>query len=191
MKIPKIESQFSTKSKQRFLMHLVGHHVQILLKNSYGGFEKDQNHFIIASMTNVASLVQHSCTPNLIQYIVGNQTIFITNQPVKEGDHLYIDYCPEEDTEQRKEILMANFGIVCTCAKCQPQQPTIDLKLSNDASLLFISHYTTYMGCGTSALLKQKCVKFLQQHKHLPWTKEKEMVIKVFTQCVLDEFSNK
>lgn len=188
--MPTIESQFNTKSKQRFLMNLIGHHVQILLQNSYGGFEEDQDQFILASMTNVASLFQHSCTPNLIQYTVGNQTIFITNQPVKAGDHLYIDYCPEDNTDERKEMLMVNFGIFCTCAKCQPQYHTIDLKLSNDASLLFISHYRTYIGSGTSALLKQKCVKFLQQYKHLPWSKEKQMVIKVYTRCVLDEFSN-
>lgn len=81
MKMPFILTTFKTKSKQRFLMHLVAHHAQILLCNSYGGFENDQNQQITASMNSVASLFEHSCTPNLIHLSIGNRTVCISFCP--------------------------------------------------------------------------------------------------------------
>ncbi|XP_055301274.1 SET and MYND domain-containing protein DDB_G0273589-like [Sitodiplosis mosellana] len=192
MSMSTIQSKFTTKTEQSFLMHLVGHHATVLLSNSYGGFEPNQNQFILATMTNVASLFQHSCTPNLMQHTIGNQTIFITNQPVKQGDHLYIDYCPEEHvTEQRKEMLRQTYDIFCTCAKCDPQEhPIPDPMLSNDPSFLYIIRYKKYIGSGTSALLKQKCINFLQQHREQPWSKEKEYVINAYSRCMLEDFGH-
>ncbi|XP_055295158.1 SET and MYND domain-containing protein DDB_G0273589-like [Sitodiplosis mosellana] len=191
MAIPVIQKMFITEKSKRFLMHLVGHHVQVLLANSYGGFEKDQNQFIFASMTNVASLFQHSCTPNLMQHTIGNQTILITNQPVKQGDRLYIDYIPQEhEAEQRIVTLIKDFGIVCTCAKCNPPHPMIDSNLQNDSSFELISQYTKYIPAGIPATLKQKCVEFLQQHAEKPWSEEKELVINVYSQCLLAELDN-
>lgn len=191
MAMRSIQSKFVTKSEQRFLMHMVGHHTQILLSNSYGGFESNQNQFIYASMTNVASLFQHSCTPNLMQHTIGNQTIFMTNQPVKQGDHLYVDFCPEEIvSENRKEMLQNEYGIYCKCAKCNPQQqqPKSNPMLSNDPTLLYINRYKQFIGSGTSALLKQKCINFLQQYKDQPWCEEKEFVIDTYTKCLTEEF---
>lgn len=192
MAMRSIQSRFITKSNQRFLMHLVGHHTQILLNNSYGGLESNQNQFIYASMTNVASLFQHSCTPNLIQHSVGNQTIFITNQLVKQGDRLYVDFCPEETvSENRKEMLRQEYGIFCNCSKCNPeqqQQPMTNPMLSNDPTLLYIIRYKNFIGSGTSALLKQKCISFLRQYKDEPWCKEKEYVIDAYTKCISEEF---
>lgn len=174
---------------ERFLMHLVAHHIQILLCNSYDGFDPNQSRFIVATMTNVASLFPHSCTPNLMQYTVGNQTVFVTNQPVNEGDRLYINYCPEElNSERRKYMLRNYFGVNCTCVKCNPLQPAIDSELWQDDSFAFIIKYRKYIGTATPALLKQKCVKFLEQYQQCLWTKEKEAVINTFTRCVMAEF---
>lgn len=186
-----IKSSFNTSPKQRFLMHLIGHHVQVLACNSEGGFEKEQNQFISATMTNVASMFEHSCTPNLLKCSVNNRTIFVTIQPVKVDDHLSIDYWPDDDdidAAERNKLLRNNYGIYCRCEKCNPRSSIIESKLWEDPSFFFVKDYQEYLDNQTSLLLKKKCEIFLEKHKDHLWSKEKDIVIKIYTQCLLNEF---
>ncbi|XP_031617133.1 uncharacterized protein LOC116337000 [Contarinia nasturtii] len=197
MKMTLIADLFSTKTKQRFLMHLVAHHAQVLLCNSYGGFEKEQNQQITATMTNVASFFEHSCTPNLMQFSIGNRTVLITNQFIKAGDHLYIDYWPEdeggnnESTESRAILLQKNFNVSCKCRKCNPNKKALiiaDPYMVSHPAYRWVLDYKKHMGSDTSALMKQQCINFLKEYKHASWSKEKDYIIKTYTECVLNEF---
>lgn len=195
MTISLIQGMFTTQSEQRFLMHLIGHHTQILIRNAYGGFEKNQKKHSVATMANVAALFQHSCTPNLIQFTIGNQIVHITNQPVKKGDQLYIDYSPDdhdygEGNKERKDMLRKCYGIVCTCDKCNPQNRVNHLDYSTDESFMAIMRYRQYITREASAYVKRKCVTFLQQNEHRQWTKEKEIVTDAYSDCLWAEFQN-
>lgn len=196
MKMSFIKSSFNTNSKQRFLMHLVGHHVLVLASNSEGGFEKDQNQFISAAMTNVASMFEHSCMPNLLKLSIHNRTILITIQPIKAGDRLSIDYWPEEngaemDAAERCKLLRKNFGIYCRCEKCRPSRPLIGSKVCEDPSFFFVKNYQKFYGNQTSLLLKKKCAKCLENYTDGSWNIERDIVTKIYTQCVLDELQHK
>lgn len=186
-----IKTSFNTNQKQRFLMHLVGHHVQVLASNSEGGFEKDQNQFISAAMTNVASTFEHSCTPNLLKCSINNRTIFITIQPIKAGDRMNIDYWPDDDdidAAERQKLLLKNFGIYCRCEKCNPHSSIMESKMWEDQTFLFVKNYQEHLDYQTSLMLKRKCETFLEKHKDHLWTKEKDIVTKIYIRCLLDEF---
>lgn len=197
MTIPFVQYVFNTHSKQRFLMHLVGHHVQVLAINSEGGFEKNQNQFIVATMTNLLAMFEHSCTPNLLRYPIDNKTVLITIQPVRAGDHLTIDYWPEDDDDgdqdvaERRKMLVDNFGIYCKCEKCNPQQSIGDAQLSDDPLFSFVKKYQETYNNVTSPLLKKRCIDFLKKHKDSVWSKEKDIVIKAYTKCFLNDFESK
>lgn len=183
-----MQTQFNNKTKQRFLKHLVGHHTMMLQCNSYGGFEKDQNQFVSGTMGNVAAMFEHSCTPNMLHLTIDSRHIGIIIRPVKVGEHLTYDVCPEdEETENRKNMLLKCYGIDCECRKCNADSYIVNPMLANDPSLFFVANYLKYFSANSSALLKQKCVNFLRKYKDEPWSKEIEIVTKAYTRCLIAE----
>lgn len=190
LKMPLIGPSFKSKSKYRFLMHLVAHHVQVLLKNSYGGFEKNQNQFITARMNNVTAMIEHSCTANLVQIPIGNKMVLITVYPVKAGDHLTINYwlgdivCAEGPIE-RQEFIYNHFGITCKCDRCMGKLE--GSKMWTDPTYSDITHSDE----DTSEVLKQQCVDYLERYKYMAWSNEKDVVVESYIRCLLADINTK
>lgn len=99
MAIPMVKEKFTTKKKQRFLMHLIWQHknigdrstfVQTLAdadaRNTIDGGSK------IIATCNIYGLFNHLCIPNLFNDFVGNKQILITTRPVKKGEQLFVCY---------------------------------------------------------------------------------------------------
>lgn len=187
MSMELIKTSFNTRTKQRFLMHLVGHHTMVLTNNSCGGFERNQDQSILATMGNVTSLFEHSCTPNLVHLTLGNREVLITIRPVKAGDRLCFDFWPDEDDiGTRKRLIRQQFGMDCNCRKCSPDSNVSSPSMAADPSFFFIFNYNKYFG-DSSPALEQKCCSFLQKFKNKPWTYEIEIATKVYIQCLIDE----
>lgn len=189
MSMTTIKSKFDSETKEKFLMHLVGHHAQVLKNDAFGGFETQQNQFIAATMLNMATLFEHSCTPNLMHFPLDNYEIFITIRQIKAGDHLNYDYWnwdAENTNEDRRDWLQAQ-GINCVCGKCDDHHST-NQRMCVNPSFFFISNYKKHFGCHASRILKDKCLNFLRKFKYDKWTKEMEIVTKAYTRCLLADY---
>lgn len=92
MKQRDICAKFNTEKHQRFLMHLVKHHANILITSSAASIEVSGAIFTTEIHALIASFFNHSCAPNVVTICVDNRIIGITIRPIKAGDQLFISY---------------------------------------------------------------------------------------------------
>lgn len=193
---------FNSRSKRRFLEHLTAHHTMVLNCNAFGGFEVDQNRFISGTMANLVALIEHSCTPNVVHFAYGNREVCITVRPIRAGERLCYDYWPTDDDDDdvdakiRKQKLWENWRVDCKCRKCcMHNKNTIKYnpKMAADPAFFFVSKYKSDFDNNQPTLerLKQKCTHFLNKFKDEAWTKEMDVIIKAYSQCIVDEYNRR
>lgn len=197
-----ISEVFNSEKKKRFLMHLVGHHTFVLKCNSFGGFEKNENQFISGTMANLVGLIDHSCTPNVIHFTYGDRVVCMTIRPIRAGERLCYDYFPmkidvddDKRRKQRKQLIWQHWHIDCKCCKCNTRNRIIsNPQMAADPAFYFVSFISTYKLNGNRqskdnnqvmAQLKEKCIQFLRKFKDEPWAKETEIIINIYTKCIL------
>ena len=64
----------------------------------------------------------HSCSPNVLYYIINDKIYFYSIRDIYEGEELYITYIdifknPSERSERKKQLLK-NYGFECNCELC-------------------------------------------------------------------------
>lgn len=190
MDISQVNKMFNSIESQRFLMHLIGEHLLIISNNSYGGLNMDTT--TASSTTLILSLFNHACAPNVFNSSTGYAEVCITMRPIKKGEQVFTKYlCGDRTTRQRQEILLTQWGFVCKCDKCQPHCSFADRKrMQSDPcyhSLVSNIQRMDYGMCDLKALTP-KCEEFLRKYGHLPWCEEIGVALKMYTQCLLDDF---
>lgn len=186
-----IQLKFDTEVKRRFLMHLVGHHAQVLKNNAFGGVFEDKiderKQFVAGNVSSIAALFEHSCAPNLMHFPIGNREIFVTLRPITAGEHLNFDYWLKWPNEIKSDNWTTNIqskGIHCECGKCEHH--TMDNENMNaNQSYQIIKDFGNE---AVAPILQQHCINFLRTFRADPWTKEVEMVTKKLAQCFLSQF---
>lgn len=157
MTIQLIEDLFDSAPKQRFLEKLLSHHSAIIGLNSFG----DETS---TSISVVASLLNHSCLPNLLHKNIGNWIICKTARPIMKGEQLFISYLGDcnEPTEWRQKELQWIFQFECECPRCsstsRPNRTngTLNpLNPFNDFNQLFPILYTNFL-CIISGNFRQQ-----------------------------------
>lgn len=99
---------FVTERHQRFLMHLILHHMEVISINPFdmvttapihniyfeeGKEEIDPKDLVYAQGIYLnGSIFNHSCIPNVLRLYDNNRMICKIVRPVQKGDQLYIDY---------------------------------------------------------------------------------------------------
>lgn len=86
---PEMTAYFRTNAHQRFLMHLVQHHIKMILR---GAFNKRigpiGGEFITDTYINiVAKHLNHSCIPNVCHVLKNGSIDCIVIRPIKKGEH--------------------------------------------------------------------------------------------------------
>lgn len=178
MEIPKIAALFDSEEKRRFLMHLTIHHAHITNTNSIGNNSSD--HFAM-SIGNVFSMLNHSCSPNLQNYAVGNRHCCVTIRPIQKGEQLYIAYRRGDiSTKERQKLLKSKWGFDCKCDKCIPTGESIGLDvIESDPHFHIVLqnlHDETFR-----CQVKESCIEFLNKYGRSPWTKEIQMIVDAYT----------
>lgn len=187
MSMPSIEQLFDSLKKQRFLMHLILHHLAINVTNA------TENEFT-ASIGLVLSLFNHSCAPNLYNYSMDNQKFGVTIRPVKKGEQIFISYLGTGDDDdkrtavQRQILLKSKWQFECKCDKCEPRCRSADsYKMKLDPCFKFVhrnfkSDPSDHMN---TSVLKKKCIKFLSKYGHLPFSNELKFISDIYTKLIL------
>lgn len=195
MAMSSIQLKFDTEAKRRFFMHLIGHHAHVLTNNSFGGVfadkMEDRKQFVAGKISSIAALFEHSCTPNLMHFPIGNREVFVTLRPIKAGEHLNFDYWLEWADEIKSEnwsSVIESKGIQCECGKCK-RHTVKNQKMGADKSYHSILNFKEQFGDQVAPTLKRHCIDFLRKFHSEPWTEEMEMVTKTLAQCFLSEFN--
>ncbi len=125
MDIPRIGEFFNSLQHQRFLMHLIAHHVQIGHRNTRIIQQQNLTDKSMEPQYNFTGLLQkyfnHSCAPNIQMISFDNMSIYFTVRPVKEGESLQQSFFPflQESRQIRQTVLLKQKEIVCQCIRCR------------------------------------------------------------------------
>ncbi|XP_037051198.1 SET domain-containing protein 3-like [Bradysia coprophila] len=147
--IPRIGTFFNSLKHQRFLMHLIGHHVQIGHRNTR--MIKQQNLgdrvMQMESQYSFTGLLQkyftHSCAPNVQMISFDNMSIYFTVRPVRKGDTLQQSFFPflQESRKLRQSVLLEQKEIVCKCIRCRGPNASYSMRqrMTQDPDYCYIA----------------------------------------------------
>lgn len=193
MAIPMVKIRFDSLRKQRFLMHLIWKHSDILQINKYhyGLDDGSGTQFCYMELLgNIQSLFNHSCIPNVTLHLYGTKQIFTTIAPVKKGQQLFVVYNKDimmKSTEERQDFLRKYFNFTCKCRRCDPEfQPINSLIILLDPAfklILEMEKRATSLTSSERLFLRQKCFEFMRKFGHNSTSKEVHFVIVALLNC--------
>lgn len=188
LKLPTISSYFKSEAEKRFLMHLVTNHIFIIKKNSIVSTQNKCQRIVTLGL--VFPLFNHECSPNLLNFSVGNRQICMTLRPVRKGDQLFVSYiCADIPTRMSQQYLMQNFGFLCKCDKCVPKsQPDNVARLITDPSYKFLqlNIKSDLMVQKIRLNIKEKCIILLNKYGHV-WSPQLQFVLDVYIKTEMYE----
>lgn len=183
---------FHTKAHQRFLMHLVQHHISMILRGAYnkrivpiGGINITDTYINI-----IAKNLNHSCTPNVCHVIKDGYINCIVIRPIKKNEQLFISYLTWDNCQseaERQEILKHRY-VNCKCERCELKSLSSNRQMQLDTNFQFIrkmfNNQTLYKGLYDRKqidLMKEKCFCFMQTYGRMKWSIEMDRIIDVLS----------
>lgn len=121
--IPEVQNYFGLNNEKAnlFLQHFLAHNVSIIIENGFrttlsvNGREIER-----ILLYDVLSFLNHSCSPNLINYIDGNVTMCVTSQKIQRGEQLFISYQPfDKELKHERQTVLDHWNFKCRCVRCQ------------------------------------------------------------------------
>ncbi|CAD6208728.1 GSCOCG00003535001-RA-CDS [Cotesia congregata] len=107
-----------------FVGKLLYHHTVLSSSNRYAIYAPTKGELLYCGgiLDPLESLYNHSCDPNMGYFLCRDKTTtFITLQPIKKGEQLFISYGPdfhEMPTPERRELLQNDRSFWCDCHAC-------------------------------------------------------------------------
>lgn len=190
--LPKVNALFDSIEKQRFLMHLILHHLLVIQTN--GIISGDP--WSVVSVFNVLSMLNHSCAPNLYHPRFGKQQYCVTIRPIRKGQQLFISYLSPNDrstTEQRQQKFKYSWDFECMCERCCSNQIVelsprcIVQQIQIDPFYQFI--LTNDGNSNENRKLFEYCLKFLNKYGHLQWSYQIFTITSIFMNLYIDMLS--
>lgn len=121
--IPEVREYFNLEQEvgHCFLEHFIAHNVSIIIENGFrisltiNGIDYDR-----ILIYDILSFLNHSCSPNLLNFVYGNEMKCISSQHVQCGEQLFITYQPfgmKSKAARQKNLNFWNFE--CHCERCE------------------------------------------------------------------------
>lgn len=116
------------KGHKDFLRILLGRFLKIAFINT---FETELVRGVRMSRLFLnSSFFNHSCSPNVLNFLEGPRMYCIASRRINEGEHLEIDYlgfsAAELDTNERRRLLENSWGFLCQCNRCTYEKNLIE-----------------------------------------------------------------
>lgn len=95
--LPVLTSLCKTKSQKEFLKTFILKVMGIIDRNSYIFYCPSLNSSYVneeigSGVFPFASLINHSCSPNLYRVFVDNKQVFVVKKPIEAGQQLFVGY---------------------------------------------------------------------------------------------------
>lgn len=95
--LPTIQHFFDSISSQRFLMHLLVHHLGIIRMNGFCDTFGWTKNLHCKYVHDTISLLNHSCAPNAFYMFKNTVGQLITVRPIKRGDQVFVIKEPKKN----------------------------------------------------------------------------------------------
>lgn len=188
---------FRTAAHQRFLMHLVQHHILMILRGAFnkriapiGGVNITDTYVNI-----IATHLHHSCVPNVCHILNNGSIRCVVIRPIRKGEQLSISYVTLHDFDsnvQRQYVLKQRY-VNCCCKRCQLKSPSHSKKKANP-NFVHIERifnkeklYRGYFDRKQIDVMKEKCFDFLNKYGQMESCREMDHIIDVLY-LLLSEF---
>lgn len=185
---------FESKKHRRFLMHLVGHHVQINVRQTYiygkvtdqSSNEPKQNFYSQVGL--LLGYVNHSCSPNATPIDRDGDTVYIAVRPIDAGQEVVIsNYSFHWDPAIQWHPQTEGFS--CHCERCEHRLPSIYqvAALASEPDFRYINSINLNLthDCidqDTHDDLKVRCIKLLKRYGRMLWCREFGIVLQLFNE---------
>lgn len=191
---------FESKRHRRFLMHVIGHHVQINIRQTFifakdtvdsCGKEIQQN--LYSQVGLLLGYINHACSPNVTPIDRDGDTVYIAVRPIDKG----------------QEVVISNFSfhwnpsikwhpkqdeIVCCCERCENRFP-LEFEvaaLSADPDFRYvnssrISSEFDSIDRHSFDVLKEKCTRLLKKYGRMLWCTEFGALLQIYNLLIKAE----
>lgn len=184
---------FESKRHRRFLMHIIGHHVQINIRQTFifakdtvdgQGKERQQN--LYSQVGILLSYINHACSPNVTPFDRDGDTVYIAVRPIYSGQEVVVSNYSFHWNPSLKWYPKQDH-IPCSCERCEKRFPS-DFEVTALAAEPDFWHISTSnissesdpIDRHTFNFLRAKCIKLLKKYGRMLWCKEFGVVLQVF-----------
>lgn len=177
-----IAEKFTTKHQQRFLMHLIGHHISIR-RNIANGTEF-RNKLVIPV---IGGYYNHSCIPNAIMLPIDGVVVVTSGRPIKAGEQVCISYHGTKFQSpfiERQKIIEQEFYFKCKCERCA-MEVTESLKPQtfldeHTRSLVKNAAETLLFTMEKRRTVTELCINKLNEHGRTTWCDDLGMLLSTY-----------
>lgn len=180
-----IAEKFTTKHHQRFLMHLIGHHISIR-RNIANGIEY-RNKLVTPVL---GGYFNHSCIPNAIMLPIDGWVAVTICRPIKKGEQLFISYHGTKFQRtfiERQAIIEEEFHFKCKCERCvlevTDSLPSTRFLDDESRDILKNAAETLLYTMDKRKTVTELCTRLLNEHGRNMWCEDLGMLLSNF--CVL------
>ncbi|XP_055296607.1 uncharacterized protein LOC129565611 [Sitodiplosis mosellana] len=189
MDMPKMNAMFKAKRHNRFLIHLIMQHVQIMSKNSIrirlcSVEAAPRKRTDVCTHTGMLKgYFEHSCAPNVLWIDNNGYSLYITTRPVKKGEQLFVTMFDllSKPKAERQRILWEQGNFLCVCSLCTGPEATPEQRKQLLSDPL-------YRSGGFDCL--DKCATILQKHGHGPLCKEMKNLLDGYCMQLRFKYTN-
>lgn len=198
---PEISAKFRSEKRQRFLKHLIGHHLAIIMRN----FNLDKVILMLPQQAVGVTIssyfvcimntyFNHSCAPNVVFYRDNGHLIGKVIRPIKKGEHLVSTYDTiSAETGVRRNRLKYESGhdFWCECDRCNDKdsdERSVKRLSFNKDYFFALENSTRIIDFKCDAVrdeTKKRCERFLQKYGRTAlWNKELEFMMMTYSRSL-------
>lgn len=180
------EKLFEARVHERFLMHLIGHHICALQYAAINSAVGENCGTSIYSV--VGRFFGHSCKPNAILVTKDRTTVAITILPIEKGEKITISYLQDDELNRsakyRRKCLLERYQIQCKCQRCtMPATISYNSKTAlahqMKTELRNVSHRDPKKQAKRRKLTAN-CVKYLNSSGREVWNDDMSLVLRAY-----------
>lgn len=191
---------FSMEKYQRFVMHLIMHHLALYKSNKITNERLIGNVMTIFNAINyvyedecmgiLKNYFNHSCAPNIGFYCDNGSIIGKIIRPVKNGEQLFVSYFDKLlglTLEDRRRL--GQFDFECDCFRCESgvddnTDRHIDGDFGFSGDYLYLranfSPNRSYPVESKRKIVEEKCIKILKEFGRNKWSYSLEYVMQAY-----------
>uniref|UniRef100_A0A8D8B1K6 SET and MYND domain-containing protein 4 n=1 Tax=Culex pipiens TaxID=7175 RepID=A0A8D8B1K6_CULPI len=118
MQSPLVRSLITTHQHKRFMLQCFNDYMQLAMQANLFCWD-----LITGPLFPIASIINHSCDPNVVTAARLSYIKLIVLKPIAKGEQIFISYGPvwyQNKDDRKQEQTMSLFRFQCGCVACNP-----------------------------------------------------------------------
>lgn len=185
---------FEVDDHERFLMHLIGHHICALQYAPPIVAAGENDGTSIYSI--IGRFFGHSCFPNAVLVTSDRSTVAITIRPIEKNEEVTVSYLSNDEldrsTKYRRKCLIERYRLMCFCKRCSEMSTVV----YNSKTKLSQQQKNEFRNASNREPKKQAkrrkltvaCTKYLITNGREKWCDDLSLVLHTYTQLLRTKY---